>query len=89
MQLGINCNRCYHSQIMTQLGTAIRMYMPQSRNASAVQPGHVHFDGSWLRVCITQQLTISTRLVACTASQAMAAPSSPRPNLQQQQQQQQ
>jgi hypothetical protein len=71
-----------HSQIMTQLGTAIRMYMPQSLNASIVQPGQVHFDGSWLRVCITTQLTISVRLVACTASHAMAAPSSPMPNLQ-------
>jgi hypothetical protein len=67
---------------MTQLGTAMRMYMPQSRNASVVHPGHVHFEGSWLRVCMTQQLTISIRLVACTASQAIAAPNSPMPNLQ-------
>jgi hypothetical protein len=67
---------------MTQLGTAMRMYMPQSLKASSVHPGQVHFEGSWLRVCITQQLTMRARLVACTASQAMAAPSRPKPNLQ-------
>jgi hypothetical protein len=31
---------------------------------------------------MTQQLTIIVRLVACTASQAIAAPNSPLPNLQ-------
>lgn len=75
-----------HSQIMTQLGTAIRMYTAQSLNASVVQPGQVHRLGSWLRVCNTQHVTISIKLVNWTAFQATAAPISPKPALLKQQQ---
>lgn len=76
------CNQRLHLHIMTQLGIAIRMYVEQSRKASVVQPGHVQRLGSWLRVCNTQQVIISTRLVAWTASQASAAPIKPSSALQ-------
>jgi hypothetical protein len=63
------------------VGTAMRMYVPQSRKASLLKPAQVRRPGSCCRLCCSVYSSSSSSDSSCTLIHAAAAPSRPRPSL--------